>query len=116
MAANFNITIKQGADFVLAAEWQDSDLNPIDITGFSIRMQARVHVAAPGTFLDMNTGNGQIVITDAAAGKFELRLTNVETAAMGLLSGVYDLEIVSPSGTVDRVLEGSIAVSPEVTR
>jgi hypothetical protein len=32
-----------------------------------------------------------------------------------LVDGVYDLEIVTANGTVKRLLNGSLTVSPEVT-
>ena len=31
-------------------------------------------------------------------------------------SGVYDIEIISPTNEVDRVLQGQFTLSPEVTR
>ena len=38
------------------------------------------------------------------------------TAAFTFKSAVYDLEFVSPSGFVRRLFEGSVTLSPEVTR
>jgi hypothetical protein len=43
-------------------------------------------------------------------------MTNSTTAAIEEGMYVYDLEITSGSGTVTRVLQGNITVTPEVTR
>ena len=116
MAAKQDITIKQGADFVLALQWQDSDATPIDLTGHSIRMQVRTAVSSPTVALELTTDNNRIVITDAVNGMFELRLGNAETSALNIPAGVYDIEIVSPTNIVDRVLQGRVFNSLEVTR
>ena len=37
------------------------------------------------------------------------------TSGLNVSEGVYDIETVGASGSVDRVLQGSFEVSPEVT-
>ena len=48
-------------------------------------------------------------------GRFEIVATAAQTATL-LSSGVYDVELVSSSGEVARVLEGKMRLSAEVTR
>jgi hypothetical protein len=50
-----------------------------------------------------------------ASGEISLSLTAAQTAAI-TSSGVYDLEITSSGGAVERVVEGNFNLIPEVTR
>jgi hypothetical protein len=45
-----------------------------------------------------------------------MSMTASATGAIEEAIYVYDLEIVSGSGTVTRLLEGEVTVNPEVTR
>ncbi len=87
----------------------------IDLTGATARMQVRLEKETPTTLADLTTENGGITL-GGASGTVDLYLSDAATAAMGWESGVWDLEIVHPSGDVTRLAEGSIGVSKEVTR
>lgn len=93
------------------------DINGVllDLTDYTARMQARVSYASGTTVLNMTTANSQIVL-GGTAGTIVLKLTASQTAALTAGVYVYDLELVSPSGEVTRLLEGTITVTPEVTR
>jgi hypothetical protein len=45
-----------------------------------------------------------------------LQQTAAQTANLTAGSYVYDLELVKPDTTVDRLLYGTLTVTPEVTR
>lgn len=86
---------------------------PADLTGFAARMSIKDKVG--GTeLLSLTTVNGKIVL-DAVARTITLILTATETAALLFPKGVYDLELVSPTGFVTAVLSGAVTVSKEVT-
>lgn len=118
-----NLTIYQGATFCRPITWSTQEAggpeSPVDLTGYEVRMHIRERLDSPEVLLELTTDNGRIVITDATAGAFELRLTAEETEALDWRTGVYDLEMVAPDGppaTVVRLLEGRVKVVPEVTR
>lgn len=119
-AGKLNLKIEQGATFKRLLQWKAGDpAVPVDLTGYVARMQVRGEQAASSVLLELTTANGGIAITDAAQGKFELRIKAADTSALTFDSGVYDLEMVAPDGpdnTVTRLLAGSVSVSPEVTR
>ena len=100
----------------------------VDLTGCKLRLQIRAKVpdasalAAPtvangGTvLLSFTTENDGIVITDAAEGKYSLRMTDEQTALLtSWKKGIGDLEIEFPDGTVKRLWRATFEVSPEVT-
>lgn len=111
-----NLTIEQGATFRRVISLRDYNTNAIkNLTGFTARMQIRAFVADTATLVSLTTENGGITI-DAAEGQITLIITAAVTASMTWRKAVYDLEIIDGSGTVTRLLQGSIIVSPEVTR
>ena len=108
--------IPQGATFALPLTWQNEDGTPVNLTGYTARMQIRAKLEDAAFLLELTTGNARIVLTVPASGKFELRLTAAETAALTWTRGVYDLDLVSSGGAVTRLVSGIVRVSPEVTR
>lgn len=114
MAETHDITIDQGATFELVVEWKDPDGDPIDLTGYSAAMQIR-RTFSDTPLVALASGGSGITI-DAALGKLSITIARTVTAALAApLRGVYDLEL-STGGTTYRLLEGSVLITPEVTR
>jgi len=76
-------------------------------------MQVRKLITSTDTLVELSTANGKMTLN--ASGEISLSLTATETAAI-TSSGVYDLEITSSGGVVERVVEGNFNLIPEVTR
>lgn len=92
-----------------------TDYVPINLTGWTARMQARRKVDDPVVLFNRTTENGGIVL-GGTAGTVDIVMDAVKTSEFDWKNGVWDLELVAPDGTVTRLAEGSISVSPEVTR
>jgi hypothetical protein len=93
---------------------------PFDLTGCSARMQIRDRIG--GTVLlslDSDTTtepDGEIEVDETLAALI-VRLTPTVTAAIAWLKGVYDLELVTPGGSVYPITAISkVTVGAEVTR
>lgn len=112
---DYDFTIYQGATFSRILTWKDGNEDPVDITGFTARMQIRESVDAADPFLSLTTENGGIAL-GGAAGTITLTISSTGTAALSQSSGVYDLEMIDGDGIVSRLLEGSVLISREVTR
>ncbi len=113
--AKLNFTIYQGATFRRRLRWLNPDKTPIDLTGCTARMQVREEIESTAALLELTTDNGRIAL-GGTAGTVDLLVDASTTAAIAWTGGVFDLEIVHPSGEVTRLAEGSCCVSPEVTR
>lgn len=113
LAGRYDLTVEQGSTFNLTLVYKDQRGYVIDLTGYSARMQLRTSVGASTVALDLTTANGRISV-DGAAGKINLSIAAADTAGLSG-TGVYDLELVNGQ-TVQRILEGSYTISPEVTR
>ena len=113
--AKLKLTIYQGATFRKRLVWKAPNGTPIDLTGCTARMQVRSEVESVTPLLELNTAGGGIAL-GGAGGTIDLYVSDENTALVTWESGVWDLEITHPSGEVTRLAQGSISVSPEVTR
>lgn len=112
-AGIYDIIIEQGATFTRTVTWKDEAETPINLTGYSARLQMRESVDATSTFLSLTSGSG--ITLGGTAGTILIEISATDTAAL-TQSGVYDLELVSGAGVVTRLLQGSVTLSKEVTR
>lgn len=88
---------------------------PVDLNGYTARMQIREKLESTSIILQLTTENSRIVI-DNVAKTILITISAVDTAALGFLQGVYNLELISPSGTVTSLVTGNIQLVKEVTR
>lgn len=86
---------------------------PQDLTDYTARMTIRDRVG--GTVLAALTSAGSEILLDVAAFTITIVISATATAAYTWTKGVYDLELVSPSGRVTRILSGTVTLSKEVT-
>ena len=123
LAGIYNITCQQGATFArtIVLKYPDPASPAIDptyllwdFTGYTARMQVRRMVDSSTILISLTTENGRITL-GGPTGVIELNISAADTSTLSN-SGVYDLEIVSPTGFVSRVLQGNFALSQEVTR
>ncbi len=110
----YNMTIYQGSDWEFwVPGYRDTVGQIVDLTGYTAKMQIRDRKGGE-LLVELTTENGRIVL-GGAAGTILLTLDHATTAAMRR-GGVYDLELTSSAGKRGRLLQGSVALSEEVTR
>lgn len=115
MSNVYDLSIDQGATFQLLITWNDPSGTPINLTGYTARMQIRPTQPSSTIVLELTTENGGITL-GGLAGTISLFASATATAAITADSGVYDLELASAGGIVTRLLQGSVTFNPEVTR
>jgi predicted MFS family arabinose efflux permease len=115
MAAGIlDFTIEQGATFNLLLTWK-IDTVPVNLTGYTARLAARVDVEDTEVILSLTTSNGGITL-GGSAGTISLDQTAAQTTLLPAGTYVYDLELVAPNTTVTRLVQGELLISAEVTR
>lgn len=114
-AAPYDILIEQGATFQLNLVYKDSNASPIDISGYTARMQVRRAYDAPTPLLNLTTENGAITL-GGAAGTIAVQAAAALTTDLPAKPAVYDLELISPGGVVTRLIRGVATITPEVTK
>jgi hypothetical protein len=108
-AAYTDLYLEQGTTFVTSVTLDGNNGEPYDLTYFTVRGEAKRSYYSSNTSLTFTS-----TITDASNGVIQLSATTANVPAGKL---VYDVIITDTgSGTVTRVLEGQIFVSPAVTR
>lgn len=113
-AGIYDITIEQGATFQMNLTWKDNLGSPINISGYSARMQVRTSYEAEGTLVSLTSSGGDIVL-GGALGTIAITIAASVTQGLQIDEGVYDLELVNGL-TVTRLLQGRATISREVTR
>ena len=119
MAKRFNLTFEQNATFQHTVNWKDPSGNPVDLTGYRIRMQVRQSPSATTTLLDFDSDDlatGHSISELDETGTFTITLTPAVTGALSFTAAEYDLTATSPGGIVYRLHEGKATVSAGVTR
>ena len=122
-AGVYNFTLEVGADFDLPVEVTQGSVEapePRPLTDFTARMQIRQTYASDTALISLSTETTGITI-DEDDGIINIEIPGaVSTAVTGLgttiKKGVYDLEMVAPDGSIERVLKGKVKLDPEVTR
>ena len=117
-AGTFNFRIEQGTTYAQLVRVRDGDGNPIDLTGWNVRMDIRETRSKDAPLvLELTEGNDRIQITDAPNGEIIVQLTSVETANLAASRWPYDVELFDDAtpAQVIRLLQGTVSVSAEVT-
>lgn len=126
-AGKYSFIIEQGATLDFEIQYKDSNNNPIDLTGYSGRMQIRSGYAdlIPTTYLTLSSSidadgtglnfSGSSNLNSPISGTIGIYISAAKTEALKFNTAQYDLEIASGS-KVTRILEGKIKLSQEVTR
>jgi hypothetical protein len=110
----YNIICPQGTTFNQQLIYSLNNV-PINLTGFSARMQIREKHTTPHTQLNLTSSNGGLTLGEED-GTIIINVSATQTAAIHAKEYVYDLELVSSSNLVTRIIEGKFIVTPEVTR
>lgn len=112
MAAYAELIVDQGATFNNIINLSDDITNAnINISGYIVRSQMRRSYYSANA-----TANIICTITNAAQGEITMRLDANTTANIKAGRYLFDLETVDNLGTVSRVLEGIVTVTPGITR
>jgi len=114
-AGTYNFTIEQGATFKRIMTWKDSNGNPINLTGYTARMQVRTAKDSPNVILTLDTDTNGGITLGGVSGTITIEISASKTASLDFKTAVYDLEL-EKDGSVVRLLEGSVTLSKEVTK
>ena len=110
MAAVSNLAIDQGTTFTVTITVTDDTGSARNLTNYTARSQMRksYYTTANTAF----TAN----LLSPSDGTISLDLSATQTSALKAGRYVYDVELVSNTATVERIIEGIVTIYPEVTR
>lgn len=104
----YDITLHQGATFVLDLQYRGSDGTPVNMSGYTLNAQLWNRFGTE-KFADFDTP-----WVAQSSGNFQLRLTSAVTSGV-TEQGQYDLLITEPSGDKYYLLQGTAFLDPGLT-
>jgi len=129
-AGQYTFIIEQGSTVDFRIDYKDSNGNPVDLTDYQSRMQIRNQkrgttlyaslsssLTPCGTGLNMTPVSGSVTLPKSS-GSIGVYISAASSSQFTFDQAYYDIEIVSGSGVcayVNRILEGKIKLSKEVT-
>jgi len=86
-AGEYDITISQRSGFMLPFSYEAPEGHPVNFTGSTAKMQARVKVDSPIVLFELSTDDGTITL--GSDGSVVLSETALQTAALKLRNSQY---------------------------
>jgi Na+/serine symporter len=108
-----NFVCPQGSTFRRTLTYTLDEV-PVNLSGYSSRLQVREAYYSTDPLVSLVSGSG--ITMGGSAGTIDILISSSVTSQFPTGTHVYDLEIISPSNIVDRLIEGTFNVTPEVTR
>jgi hypothetical protein len=110
---DYDITAYQGADYDQSFTVSQGG-TALNWTGYTAQMQVRE--AADSTAYLLSLANGSGITLGGTVGTILVNISNAQSAAISAGSYAYDLELISGSSAVTRILQGAFNVIGQVTR
>ena len=131
MAAGiYNFIIEQGTTVQFRIDYKDSNNQPVDLSGYTGRMQIRNAPKGNVLYANLSTVTGSCgtglnftpeingVTQPLSSGSIEIVISAASSSAFNFDQAYYDLELVTSDLTceyVSRILQGKVKLSKEVT-
>jgi hypothetical protein len=109
MATKINLIVDQGASFETTLNLTDDNDEAVSLLGYTGAGQIRKHYTS-------STATNFTVTLGGNSGAVTLSLAANTTANLVAGRYVYDVEVTDSGGTVSRLFEGVVTVTPQVTR
>lgn len=109
-ALEYNLAVEQGSTFRRSIPVLDDTGVPLNVTGWSARGQIRL------THRDRTVAYDLGPHLEVAGTNVELVIPAEDSSLWTWRWAVYDVEVVDLIGNPTRLIQGSVSVSPEVTR
>jgi hypothetical protein len=111
-AGIYNTAIDQGATWTVNIVYTDYNGDPVNLTGYTARMQLREKFTSDAV-LTLTTSNGGLTLTPLTGG-IAVIATAAQTEVIPAGFYLYDLELTSGS-EITRLIQGQITVRAQVT-
>jgi hypothetical protein len=115
-AAFYELVIYKNATFNPSFTWQDNGSNIYDLSGYTGKMEIRQSVDSPNPpAISLTTSNGGMILSSTSP-NITLFISDVNTEAIVIPSGVYSLLLKSPGGIVSEILHGKVKIISNPTK
>lgn len=111
---DYDISTEQGSSLSRVVTYSDANSSPINLTGYTARMQVRPRASSGYAYLTLTSPSGGLTL-GGTTGTITILVDGSVTSAIPAGNYVYDLEVVN-GAYVDKVMGGDFTLSAEVTR
>ena len=111
---DYDISTEQGSSLSRVVTYNNASGNPVNLTGYTARMQVRPRAGSGYAYLSLTSPDGGLTL-GGSAGTITILVDGSITSAIPAGNYVYDLEVVNGE-YVDKVIGGDFVISAEVTR
>ncbi len=111
--AELDLRLYRSDNFNHQIIWQDDAGVPIDLTGYTAKMQARTKIGSSNVLMTATDTDG--IVLGGTAGTIDIQLDPLKTD-IATEDNVYDLQVTSPTAFVTTVIQGAFTVIQDVTR
>ncbi|MGH8562716.1 MAG: ubiquitin-activating E1 FCCH domain-containing protein [Gammaproteobacteria bacterium] len=105
-ADNFTIGIDTSAYDPYVSGGVADNGKPVDLTGYTARMQFRAKETDASPALDLTTSNGGVFL-GGTAGTIRFVITAAQAIALTLTQGVHEFDLIDSAGAVRKFFEGA---------
>lgn len=109
----YNYRIVQGDTFQNTPVWKIASV-PVNVTGYTSKLQVKVAANATTNVLELSTENGGITV-GGTNGMFTFYMSPTDTAALTPGNYVYDWQVTAANGTQTTLMAGAFVITPQVT-
>lgn len=110
VTATKNLTINKGSSYRITF-LLSKDGDPVDLAGYSLRGTIKPSSSSSTVWLNMTSANKLLKI-DNSNSSIVMYLTESFTRSISSTFGVYDIELLTPSSEVSRIVTGLITFVP----
>lgn len=116
LPVNKNLSVYKGDSFAFSfrLRTQSGVASYVDLTGCTAKAEIRATEDSGTVIAEFDTEVPTQTGDDL--GRVNISLTPADTSAVGFVSGLWDVQLEWPDGTVKTYLSGSVQVTKEVTR
>lgn len=107
----FDLAINQGETTSIIFPVIDQNGQPVNVTGWTARAQIRETELTPVLY-EWSAANSNITVSGTSV---TLSVPAATSAVWMWTAGRYDLELTDTRGSVYRIAEGKVHVSPQMT-
>jgi hypothetical protein len=109
MAVKGNLVIDQGTDYKVTLNVENLNSMAANLVGYTAAAKMKKYYTSSKSYIFGAT-------IDPADGTVELTMDANTTHKITAGRYVYDCEVRSPGGTITRLIEGIVTVTPQVTK
>jgi phage/plasmid primase-like uncharacterized protein len=110
---NVNYKITQGDTFSVELQYVDENDNPVNIQGYTFKLEVRDKPAGKIICATCSIGDG-IVITDEVNGLIDLTISTQKTRKFTIPQAAYQLQATTSQGSNVTWMQGWFKVNPGV--